>query len=99
LSDVHEARGENSLVVIGVHPPGSEPEAILKVMKEFDLGYPICVDVRPDQGATTWGRLYEQFGVDRIPHAVLVDRHGKIVTTDELNEVLLKALELGKASH
>jgi len=99
LSALHKKRDENSLVVIGVHPPGSEPAAIRKVMKDFDLGYPVCVDVRPTEETVSWGRLYEQLAVDRIPHAVLVDRQGKIVASGELNEVLLKAFESAKASN
>jgi thiol-disulfide isomerase/thioredoxin len=96
LSAVHKRRGENGLVIIGIHPPGSERSAIGKVIKDFDLGYPSCIDVRPPEGATSWGWFYEKMGVDRIPHAVLVDRQGKIAATGDLNSVLLKAAELSK---
>jgi len=93
LSALHRKRDPNSLVVIGVHPPGSDPAAIRKVMDDFDLGYPICVDVPPDEGAASWGRFYQALGVDRIPHAVLVDRQGKVAAVGDLNDVLSKALE------
>jgi len=92
LSDIHKARDQNGLVLIGVHPPGSKLEAIQKVMRDFDLGYLQCIDVPPPEGATTWGRLYQQLGVDRIPHSVLVDRRGRIVLTGEPNDVLREAL-------
>lgn len=97
LSTLHKKREENGLIVIGVHPPGSKPAAIEKVIEEFDLAYPICIDVPPPDGATSWGSLFETLGVDRIPHAVLVDREGKIVATGDLSDVALKGLELGKA--
>jgi thiol-disulfide isomerase/thioredoxin len=93
LSALHRKRDPNRLVVIGVHPPGSDPAAIRKMMDDFDLGYPICVDVPPDEGATSWGRFFQALGVDRIPHAVLVDPQGKVAAAGDLNDVLLKALE------
>ena len=62
-------------------------------MRDFDLDYPQCIDAPPPEGATTWGRFYQQLSVDRIPHAVLVDGQGKIVLTGEPNDVLLEALK------
>src|SRR6476659_996135 len=45
LSRLHEAREKNGLAIIGVHPPGSETESVRKVMDEYKLAYPICIDV------------------------------------------------------
>ena len=57
LSLLHDGREANGFTVVGVHPPGSAPEAVKKVMDEFHLGYPICVDVPPGRacgpGATS----------------------------------------------
>src|SRR5262249_19037558 len=39
LRDLHAAREANGLTIIGVHPPGSEREAIKKVLDEFHLDY------------------------------------------------------------
>ena len=50
LRDLNDAREANGLTVIGVHPPGSPPEAIKKVIDEFHLDYPTCVDVPPEKG-------------------------------------------------
>ena len=47
LSQLHEAREANGLAIIGVHPPGSELQSIKNVMDEFNLTYPICIDVAP----------------------------------------------------
>jgi thiol-disulfide isomerase/thioredoxin len=91
LSALHKTQADDGLVVIGAHPAGSDPAAIAKVIKEFDLGYPTCVDARLLPQGTGWGQLYEQLGVDRIPFAVLINPDGKIAAVGELNEVLLEA--------
>jgi thiol-disulfide isomerase/thioredoxin len=93
LSAVHKKR-QKDLVVIGVHTPGSELKAIRKVMKEFELEYPICVDVPAPKSATTWGTLYEAYRVDRIPHSVVIDRQRKIAAVGALGDVLPRASEL-----
>ncbi|WP_435008636.1 TlpA family protein disulfide reductase [Tundrisphaera lichenicola] len=93
---LHKARESNGLVIIGIHPPGSERAAIDKVIADFQMEYPTCIDLPPPAGATYWGAFFEKLGVDRLPHAVLVDREGKIAATGDLNEVASKALEAGK---
>ncbi len=82
------------IVVIGIHPPGSSEGAVRRVMKEFDLKYPICVDVPGPPGGTTWGSLFDRYSVSRIPHAILLDRNGIIAATGDLNAILTKAAEL-----
>jgi thiol-disulfide isomerase/thioredoxin len=82
------------LVVIGVHPPGSQVDEIRKVMREFDLRYPTCVDTPAPPGLTAWGSLFAHYEVSRIPHAIVIDRRGKVAATGELNEILARAREL-----
>ena len=74
LSGLHEGREANGLTIIGVHPPGSEPEAIKKVIDEFHLDYP-DLRRRPARrkGVKAWGDLFGRFAVQAIPHAVAVD--------------------------
>jgi thiol-disulfide isomerase/thioredoxin len=91
LERLHEAREANGLTVIGVHPPGSTPEAIRKVIDEFHLAYPTCVDVPPRNGADAWGDLFDRFAVRAIPHAVAVDGAGTIVACGPLQSVLARA--------
>jgi thiol-disulfide isomerase/thioredoxin len=55
VSRLHEGREANGLTVIGVHPPGSDPEAIGAVMKEFAIAYPVCVDLPLGPEGTSWG--------------------------------------------
>jgi thiol-disulfide isomerase/thioredoxin len=50
LSLLHDGREANGLTVIGVHPLGSALEAVKRVMDEFHLGYPICVDIPTPEG-------------------------------------------------
>jgi thiol-disulfide isomerase/thioredoxin len=94
LAAIYKNREENGLVIIGVHVPGSEPAAIRKVMDEFHLDYPTCIDVPADEagGVGFGGQIYQALGVDRIPHAVLVDETGRIARTGEVQAILLEAL-------
>ena len=96
LSRLHVARGSNGLTVVGIHPPGSKPEAIRKVMDEFHLGYPVCIDVPAGEEARAWGQLYRRFAVDLIPHAVAVDGRGIVIASGPLEDVLAKASALVK---
>ena len=94
LRDLNEGRATNGLTVIGVHPPGSPREAIKKVIDEFHLDYPTCVDVAPGHGVKAWGDLFGRFAVQAIPHAVAVDGKGTIVACGRLQDVRAKASEL-----
>ncbi|MFI5458153.1 MAG: TlpA disulfide reductase family protein [Isosphaerales bacterium] len=96
LARIYQNRAANGLIVIGVHPPGSNEDEIRKFMKQFDVGYPICIDVPSPKGAAAWGLLFEQFAVDRIPHAIIVDHQGKIVATGSPGDMIVKAKELAK---
>ncbi len=93
LSALHK-RHPQDIMVIGIHPPGSTEAAIRKVLKDFDLQYAVCVDVPAPQGGTTWGSLFDRYGVSRIPHAVLLDGTGTVAATGDLNAILRKATEL-----
>ena len=96
LSRLHQGRDSNGLTIIGVHPPGSDPQAIAKVMDELHLDYPTCIDVPPREGVKAWGDLFGRFAVQAIPHAVAVDDKGTIVACGQLADVLAKAGSLVK---
>ena len=51
LSRLHQDRAKNGLTMIGVHPPGSEPAAIKKVLDACHLDFPICIDARTPRAA------------------------------------------------
>jgi thiol-disulfide isomerase/thioredoxin len=94
LRDMHSARAANGLTVIGIHPPGSPREAIKKVIEEFHLDYPTCVDVPPGKGVNAWGDLFGRLAIQAIPHAVAVDGKGIIVASGRLQDVRAKASKL-----
>ena len=79
LAKLHRKRDELGITVIGVHTAGSDRAAIEKVIDEFHLDYPIVIDSPAPEGVRSWGTLYGQFAVTAIPHAVLIDREGKVV--------------------
>ena len=47
LKVVHDARDSNGLTVIGLHPPGSPPQLIKKVIDELHLDFPTSSTCRP----------------------------------------------------
>jgi thiol-disulfide isomerase/thioredoxin len=94
LAELHERRKELGITVIGVHPVGSDRAAIQKVIDEFHLDYPILIDTPALEGVRSWGTLYRYYAVNAIPHAVLIDRQGKIVAAGELGEVVVKARQV-----
>jgi thiol-disulfide isomerase/thioredoxin len=98
LAALHGSRDLNGLTIIGVHTPGSPAPAMKKVMDEFHLDYPMCVDVEPRGGTKAWGELFGRFAVHAIPHAVAVDDKGVIIACGRLNEVASKASQLVKAT-
>jgi len=94
LADLHKRRNETGVTVIGVHPAGSDREAIDKVIDEFHLDYPILIDTPAAEGVRGWGTLYGRYAVTAIPHAVLLDRRGKVVAAGAPGEVFAKARQI-----
>ena len=93
---IHRNRANNGLTVVGIHPPGSELEDVKKVIDEFHLDYPICIDVPPQEGVESWGEIFGKFAVFEIPRAVLVNADGVVIAAGEFNEVVSKASDLVK---
>ena len=75
---------------IGVHTAGSNREDVESLVKELDLGYPICIDTTTEEGRD-WGTLFTRFGVGQLPHTFVIDKTGKVVAHGELEETLSKA--------
>ena len=94
LADLHKKRKEFGITVIGIHPTGSDRAAINKVIDEFQLDYPILIDTAAPEGLRAWGSLYGSYAVDAIPHAVLINRRGKVVTSGPPGKVFAKAREI-----
>ena len=97
MSSLDKKREETSIIVIGIHTPGSKIKDIQKVMKKYDLNYPICIDIRPSTGVDSWGKMYSQYGVNGIPYAFVIDQNGNVdIHGRGVSQVLGKAYELAK---
>jgi len=90
LSRLHQDRAKSGLLIVGVHPPGSEPAEIKKVTDALDLEFPICVDGPGPEGANAWGNLFGRFAVRSIPCAAIINREGKVAACGRLEDVLAK---------
>ena len=83
--------------MLGIHPLGSERASIDKLIKQFDLQYPICIDVAPPAGAEAWGKLYADYHVKAIPHAAVIGRDGNLAGRGSLAEMVQLATKLAAA--
>ena len=90
LEQLHQDRAGSGLAVIGVHPLGSEPAEIQKVIDALHLDFPICVDVAGPEGTSAWGDVFGRFAVRSVPHAAVINREGTIVAYGSLADVLAK---------
>jgi thiol-disulfide isomerase/thioredoxin len=90
LAALHQKRDKTGVTVIGVHPTGSDRAAIDKVISEFHQDYPILVDTPAPDGVRSLGTLYGRYAVSAIPHAVLLDRRGRVVASGDPGEVFAK---------
>ncbi len=94
LAELHRRSEQTGITVLSVHTPGSDREKIDKVMEEFEMSYPVCIDVPPGAEAKAWGRLFDQYRVYSIPHAVVVGPDGRVAAHGKLHEVLQTAHRL-----
>ena len=75
------------MTIIGIHLEGSELASIKKAVSDHQLEYPICIDVKKRlkpfeiEMPLFPGEFSSQFGVDAIPHFVVVDPHGIVAAS------------------
>jgi thiol-disulfide isomerase/thioredoxin len=88
LRQLYQDRGKNGLAVVGVHVAGDDLKAIKKEVGALHLGYPMCIDTpllhqkgKPEDQPFP-SELTAQFGIDAIPHFVVVDRHGVVAASE-----------------
>jgi thiol-disulfide isomerase/thioredoxin len=107
LRQLHEDRGNNGLIIIGVHLAGSKRASVEKAISDLHLEYPICIDI-PNRRET--GKIEEmlfpskfssQFAIGAIPHFVVVDRHGIVAASlaNRFQDALAIAHGLAKAKY
>ena len=90
LNRLHRDRAKDGLTVVGLHPPGSEPAEIRKVIDALHLEFPVGVGVPAPEGANAWGELFDRFAVRSVPRVVVVDGEGKVVDHGRLEDVLAR---------
>ncbi len=78
LAGVYKNRDKSGIAVIGVHTPGSKIKNIEKVMREFDLKYPVCIDIEHNGRGMGFGKMSSAFGVNGNPYAYVIDKQGKV---------------------
>jgi thiol-disulfide isomerase/thioredoxin len=94
LAAMHKKRDQTGIVIIGIHTPGSPQAKIDAVMKQFDMQYPICIDLAAPEGAKGFGLLSVAYGVNSLPHTVVVGPDGIVAGHGQLAEMLQLAYEL-----
>ena len=89
-------RSSEDLVIIGIHPPGSKPEAIQSLLKKYGIKYSIMID-KLAEGKDYVGETFAAYFVKGIPHAVLIDRTSNIIAHGSVEEII-KVLERNLSS-
>jgi hypothetical protein len=78
--------------VIGIHAAGSERSKIDALIDEFKMKYPILVDT--SAGDKALGKTFAAYGVEAIPHAIVIDPSGKVIARGSISEAAAKVEEL-----
>lgn len=95
MAGLHKQRNKSGIVAIGLHTPGSNLEDIRKVMEQYKLDYPICIDTPKPPDGKGFGAMSINYGVDGIPYSFVIDKQGNVAGHGrELNQILPKAHEL-----
>jgi len=89
----HAQREQSGVAIIGIHTASSKRADIEELLKEYKMEYPVYVDVE----SPTWGKLYEAYHVDTIPHAMLVDQEGNVAGHGTLRDMAEKGRQLANA--
>ena len=97
MSGLHKNRKDSGIVVIGIHTPSNKIEDVRKVIKEYQLGYPICIDTAKAPGGTGFGVMSNKFYVSGIPYAFVTDEQGCVAGHGwRTSDVLRRARDLVK---
>ncbi len=93
LAELNKNAKDNGLTIIGIHTPGSEQKNIDKLIKQFELNYPIFIDV-PEKAASSFGQLMNAYRIQGIPQTFVIDQNGVVAGHGTLGQSLVKAREL-----
>lgn len=75
------------IVYLGVHAAGANQKEIEKVVKEYALGAPICIDEGQQKG------FFARCEVRAIPTSVAVDEEGRVIAHGTFSDVLTAATQ------
>jgi beta-lactamase regulating signal transducer with metallopeptidase domain/thiol-disulfide isomerase/thioredoxin len=95
LARWHENLSKNdAVIIIGIHPPTDELDAVRKKLDQFQVKYPVLIDAKPTQSGGR-GLMHDWFGNPWWPHTVLVSKQGLIaghgnLLTGDINEQMRK---------
>jgi len=92
LARVHEGK-RDGLVIIGIHAAGSESAKVKKLLEDYKITYPVCVDV-PTRDKKGFGQTFAAMGAQMAPHAILVNSNGVVMERGDLQEICDSALKL-----
>ncbi|HEX4796406.1 MAG TPA: M56 family metallopeptidase [Humisphaera sp.] len=75
LVDLDKEKDKSGITIIGIHAAGTPPADVKKMMKDFGMEYPICID---GGGQSQFGELFKAYRIGALPQAFVIDRDGKI---------------------
>jgi thiol-disulfide isomerase/thioredoxin len=76
-------------LVIGIHDAKADLDAVKKAIVEGGMKYPICVD--SEEGGEDGGSLRSWYGIQGIPHAIVIDKEGRVAGHGALDDMLERA--------
>lgn len=76
---------DDGALVVGLHPAGTPAEDVIKMIQEYELGYPTFVSDKEGPAKGT-GRTIAGYPAGVFPYAVLVDAEGNVVSHGMLRE-------------
>jgi thiol-disulfide isomerase/thioredoxin len=72
MKDLHEKHADDGLTILSIHDAnGARKKALERFAKDQKITYPIGLD--------TTGRVMSAYGIRMLPHAVVIDREGKVI--------------------
>lgn len=72
------ADAKSDLVVIGVHLPDDDTEAVQRLMAKYEADGMVCVDASPDRPGQGFGQLGQWFRIQSIPLWFVIGPDGQV---------------------
>jgi thiol-disulfide isomerase/thioredoxin len=92
LVKAHATLDKKDTIIVGIHPPGSKLANIKRLLETFEIDYPVAIDEPSEKPGI--GKTYSEYKIETLPHAILIDRQGRIAARGSLSEVLVKHNQL-----